>query len=320
MGVCPNRARLRSRDALVLAVVVAALVLFPGLAGTPAVPVGAQSLQQGLQEYVLGPGDTIEVTVLGEGDLTRAVAIRPDGKINLPLIGDVQAAGRTPAQLALQVATSLKVYIRDPQVSVAVRQFRPESRAMVYLVGQVVRPGPVEIQNGWTLIEVMAVGGGLTPRAAARRASLIRRGTGQAVAIDLDRLLVKGDRSANLPVEPGDIIMVPRLQNRVLVLGAVSRPGAYDLEEEARVLDAIALAGGPTERALQSNIGVVRNGAGGKPTVTTVDVGQLVRGNGSQNVQLQDADIVYVPEGRVVWRDVLSWLSGLNLVRILLGG
>jgi protein involved in polysaccharide export with SLBB domain len=114
--------------------------------------------------------------------------------------------------------------------------------------------------------------------------------------------------------------MVPRLENRVLVLGAVHRPGAYDLDEGARLLEAIALAGGPIEKALQHSIGVIRHAADGKPVVTTVDITKIVRGDGATNMQLRDSDIVYVPEGRVVWRDVLSWLSGLNLVRVLLGG
>jgi polysaccharide export outer membrane protein len=300
----------------VLVVILALLVVvFPDLTGQPVAPAGAQASP----EYILGPGDTVDVTVFGEADLTRTVVIRPDGKFNLPLIGDVEATGVTPAQLSARIAEKLKTYIRAPQVSVSVRQFRPESRSLVYLVGQVTRPGPVEIQSGWTLIEVMAAGGGLAPRAAGRRATLIRRGSNQSVAIDLDRLLIKGDRAANVPVEPGDIVMVPTLQNRVLVLGAVRNPGAYDLEEGARVLEVLALAGGPVERARQSDIGVVRHGADGKAAVTTVDVTKIVRG-GAQNIQLQHADIVYVPEGRIVWRDILGYLSGLNIVRVLLGG
>jgi polysaccharide export outer membrane protein len=296
-------------------VTVAALILFLGLAGQPLAGVSAQAQP----EYILGPGDTIDVTVFGEADLTRNVTIRPDGKFNLPLIGDVEAVGLTPTQLSVRVATLLKAYIKEPRVSISVRQFRPESRNLVYLVGQVSRPGPVEIQSGWTLIEVMAAGGGLSARAAARRATIIRRGNGQTIAVDLDKLLIKGDRSANVAVEPGDVIMVPTLQNRVLVLGAVRNPGAYDLEEGARVIEVLALAGGPTERAVQSNIGIVRNGNDGKAAVTTIDVGKIVRG-GASNLALQHADIVYVPEGRIVWRDILGWLGGLNIVRALFGG
>jgi polysaccharide export outer membrane protein len=133
-------------------------------------------------------------------------------------------------------------------------------------------------------------------------------------------LLLRGDRTANVTVEPGDIIMVPALQNRVLVLGAVRAPGAHDVDDGARVLDAILLAGGTVERAGTHNIGVIRNGPDGKATVTTVDMNKMVKGDMSQNVQLQNADVIFVPSGPlVVWRDVLAWLSGLSLVRAFFG-
>ncbi len=275
--------------------------------------------QQAPAEYVLTPGDSVEITVLGEPDLTRTVTIRPDGKINLPLIGDVIAAGSTPTQLAERITTSLRAFLRNPQVSVSVREFRVE-RTFVYLVGQFVRPGPVEIQKGWTLMEVMAVAGGVTPRAALRRASIIRRGTGQTIGVDLDKLLLRGDRAADVAVEANDIIILPTLDIRVLVLGHVRSPGAYDLEDEARVLDAIARAGGTAERAATNNIGVIRNGPGGKPVVATVNMDKIVAGNGSENILLQNQDVVYVPAGPLVrWMDILAWLGGLGLVRTLTG-
>lgn len=315
MGGCHRRPQLRPGTALWLGVAVLALSLLSGPAGWPATPVFAQ----GLQEYRLGPGDSVEVTVLGESDLTRTVAVRPDGMINLPLIGDVLASGLTPTQLADRIAAGLKAYLKNPQVSVSVREFRVE-RAFVYLVGQVARPGSVEIQKGWTVMEVMAVAGGVTPRAALRQASIIRRGTGQTIALDLDRLLLKGDRSANAAVEPGDIIMVPTLQNRVLVLGSVRGPGAYDLDDDARLLDALARAGGAADRAATNNIGVIRNGPNDRPVVTTVDMEKIVKGDGSQNLLLQNGDIVFVPASALVrWTDILAWLSGLSLIRAVFG-
>lgn len=295
--------------AMVLCVALAVLALRPGVP----LRLAAEASAQGLSEYTLGPGDSIEITVLGEPDLTRTVSVRPDGRINLPLIGDVEAAGLTPTQLSERIATALRSYLKNPQVAVSVREFQ---RAYVYLVGQVTRPGPVEIQRGWTVLEVMGVAGGVTPRAATRRASLIRRGTGQTISIDLDRLLSKGDRTANVAVEPGDIIMVPTLQTRVLVLGAVRSPGAYDLDDGARLLDALASAGGTADRAGIGNIGVIRNGPDGKPAVTSVDLNRILRGDATLNVPLQAEDVVYVPQGPLVqWLDVLAWLSGLGLVR-----
>lgn len=315
-----SRTAVRTVPAVLLAVTMVALGVLLGPASGLVAPAMAQQgrPQQPPADYVLNPGDVVEISVLGEADLSRTVAIRPDGKINLPMIGDVLAGGQTPRQLAEQITTALKTYLRNPQVSVSVKEFRVE-RAFVYVVGQFQRPGPIEIQKGWTVMEVMAVAGGFTPRAALRRASIIRRGTGESIPLDLDKLITAGDRSANMPVEPGDIIMLPAFQNRILVLGSVNAPGAYDIDEGGRVLEAIALAKGTAERARPDSIGVIRNTIAGKPTVTTVDMNKMVAGDASQNIVLQNADVVYVPGGRVFWTDVLSWLGSLNIIRLITG-
>ncbi len=314
MGEHSRWPRLRSSLKIALSVAVAILFVMPGPVGLPTRSVQAQ---QPLQEYVLKPGDAVEITVFGEADLSRTVTIRPDGKINLPLIGDIQAAGFSPAELGERLTTALRVYIKNPQVSVSVREFQ---RAFVQVVGQVARPGSVEIQRGWTVLEVMGAAGGVSPRAALRRATLTRRATGEVIVLDLDRLLLKGDQSANVPVEPGDVIMVPTLQNRVLVLGAVARPGAYDIEEGARIFEVISQAGGPVERSVTNNIGIIRVGRDGKAVVTTVDLTKFVAGDLKQNVPMQNEDIIYLPpDNSVRWTDILGYLGGLNLIRTLLG-
>ncbi len=319
VGAFCVRPHVRVTSAIVLGIAVAAFSILSGPLSGAERPVYAQQQPQqqpqGLAEYVLGPGDTVDVAVFGEPDVSRVVIIRPDGKINIPLVGDMTAAGLTPTQLAERVTTALKTYIKNPQVSVSVRTFQ---RAVVYLVGQVTHPGSIELQQGWTLLEVMAATGGLTARAAPRRASVIRRGTGQTINVDLERLLIKGDRSANVPMEPGDIVMVPALQNRILVLGSVHTPGAHDLDDGARFIDALASAGGPLPRAGTKNIGVIRTGPDGKPVVKTIDLNRIIKGDGSLNMPVQDADIIYVPDGPLVrWMDIVAWLSGLGLIRTI---
>lgn len=313
MGKRISRARLHAFAANAMVAATAVVVLLAGLVPGPVRSVQAQSLQ----EYLLVPGDTVDIQVLGEADLTRSVTIRPDGKINLPLVGDVVAAGLMPTQLGERITSGLRAYLRSPSVSVSVRSFQ---RASVYLVGEVMRPGAVEIQNGWTMMEVIASVGGVTPRAALTRAILIRRGTGQTISVDLERLLLRADRSANIILEPGDIIMVPIRQHRVLILGAVRAPGAYDLDEGARVLDALLRAGGPADRPVANNVGVIRTGADGKAVVTQVDMTKIVAGDLSQNISMRNGDIIYVPEStRVTWANIVSTLSGLGLIRALFG-
>lgn len=311
---------IRSSLAIALGIAVAVFSVFASPAGVLVQSVQAQQSAPppGLAEYVLGPGDSVAITVLGEADLTRAVAIRPDGRITLPLIGDIVAAGLTPTQLAEKLTGALKAYLKNPQVSVSVTAFQ---RGVVYLVGQVSHPGSFEIQKGMTIFEVMAATGGVTPRAALRRATLIRRGTGQTLTLDLERLLVKGDRSADVEVEPGDIIMVPALQNRILVFGRVGRTGAIDLDDGARFLDAMAAVGGPGDHAATNNIGVIRSGPDGKPVVKSVNLDKILKGDMSLNIPMQDGDVVFVPAGPFVrWSDILAWLASLGVVRSLAGG
>lgn len=313
MGGSYRQSRPDRSWAVAAGVWVAVLAVVLGLAPIPVARVAAQNPQ----DYVLTAGDSVDVSVFGEPNLSRTVTVRPDGKITLPLIGDIDAAGSTPPQLADRIATALKAYLKSPQVSVTVAGFQ---QSRVYLVGAVTRPGPVDIQRGWTVFEVFAVAGGVTPRAALRRATLTRRTTGQTFTLDLDRLLIKGDRTADLLVEAGDIIMVPALQNRILVLGAVGRPGPYDVDEGARFIDVIAMAGGPADRAATHNVGIIRNLPEGRATVTPVDMNKILRGDMTQNVALQHQDIVYVPQGALVrWGDILAWLSGYSLVRAVFG-
>ncbi|MGQ0549371.1 MAG: polysaccharide biosynthesis/export family protein [Armatimonadota bacterium] len=292
----------------------ALLFFLPQVLGLGALSVQAQQPEQ----YVLAAGDSVEITVFGEADLTRTITVRPDGKINMPLLGDIQAAGSSPAELAERITKALRTYLREPQVTVSVREFR---RSYVQVVGQVSRPGSIEIQRGWTVLEVMGAAGGVTARAAMRRTTLTRRATGQIVAVNLEALLMRGDREHNLPVESGDVIMVPTLQNRVLLMGAVNRPGAYDIEEGARIFEVISAAGGPAERSAINNIGIIRVGPDGKTAVTTVDMTSFVRGDLKQNVPLRNEDVVYIPPDRSVrWADILSFLGPLSLIRALLGG
>jgi protein involved in polysaccharide export with SLBB domain len=142
------------------------------------------------------------------------------------------------------------------------------------------------------------------------------------MALDLERLL-KGDKSANIPVEAGDIIDIPVLQNRVVVLGYVREQGAFDLEAGARLVDAIAAAGGVTVgSAATSRIGIIRLGPDNKPyVVRQVDLGKIFKGDASQNIVVQHGDVVYVPQaGIVIWREVLSWITGIGVVRGLWPG
>ncbi len=242
------------------------------------------------EEYVAKPGDVLEVLVIGEPDISRLVTISPEGNIFLPLAGSIYVAGLTIKQVEARLVQTLKRFVKDPQVMVTFRQANPE-KDMVFVLGQVTRPGPYEYRRGWTLAELLAMAGGPTTGAALRRALVLRRGT--AIPIDLDRLL-NGDTSKNIELKPGDVLVVPELAvtERVLVLGEVTKPGYQDLKSGDRVVDMITKAGGPTVKSAPERISIMRNGDTLKSDLEAF----LRQGVLDQNVLMEPGDVVFVPQ------------------------
>jgi polysaccharide biosynthesis/export protein len=131
------------------------------LAAAPVPAVGAVS-----DSYVIGASDVLTVTVWKEQALSGNVLVRPDGKISMPLLGDVQASGLTPLQLAGQITTKLKKFVQDPNVSVVISAIHSK---VVYLLGEVAKKGPVEMTSGMTLLEAISSAGGLTDFANTKK-------------------------------------------------------------------------------------------------------------------------------------------------------
>ncbi|MGO9316183.1 MAG: polysaccharide biosynthesis/export family protein [Terracidiphilus sp.] len=157
--------------------------------------------------YVIGASDVVMVTVYKEPTLSSSLLVRPDGMISLPLLGDVKAAGKTPLQLADEVTTKLKKYVQDPNVTVILTGMNSKK---VYLIGEVGRAGPLEMTPGMTLLQAIATAGGLTPFANAKRIYILRTvdGKQQKIFVQYKKAL-RGDGSLNLPLNPGDTIVVP---------------------------------------------------------------------------------------------------------------
>ena len=169
-------------------------------AQAPALGVSADS-------YVIGPSDVLTITVWKEATLSGTILVRPDGMISLALLGDVQASGLTPLQLADRISTKLKKYIQDPNVSVVITQIHSK---VVYLLGEVVKRGPVEMTPGMTLLEAVASAGGLTDFANSKKMYLLRNESGSQQKIPVNyKQALKGDSTLNLVLKPGDTIVVP---------------------------------------------------------------------------------------------------------------
>lgn len=162
-------------------------------------------------DYIIGPGDTIQVFVWRNPELTVGVPVRPDGKISTPLVEDLVAVGKTPTELARDIEERLAEYIRSPQVNVIVTN--PVSRfSEVKVIGQVGTPGSVAYREGMTVLDVILESGGLTPFAAGNRAKIVRKdenGKIHEIKVKLERLVEKGKIEENVEVRPGDMIVVP---------------------------------------------------------------------------------------------------------------
>jgi polysaccharide export outer membrane protein len=157
--------------------------------------------------YIIGASDNISVTVFKEPTLSSSLLVRPDGMISMPLLGDVMAAGKTTTQLADEITVKLKKYIQDPNVTVVLGQVNSKR---IYLLGEVAKPGPVEMTPGMTFLQAIATAGGLTQFANSKKIYILRSDgeKHQKISVQYKRAL-KGDSSLNLELDPGDTIVVP---------------------------------------------------------------------------------------------------------------
>jgi polysaccharide export outer membrane protein len=196
------------------------LLLSPAMAAepanTPATPAGAQQAAQDAAaaavspDYRIGPGDTLKVSVFQNDNLTATLPVRPDGKISTPLVEDMVAVGKTPSQLARDIEKSLAEYIKAPKVSVVVT-VALSIYSQVKVIGQVKTPESLPFREGMTVLDAVLAVGGLGQFAAGNRAQLIRTENGKQteIKVKLDSLLNNGDMKQNLPLRPGDVLVVP---------------------------------------------------------------------------------------------------------------
>ncbi|PSJ40014.1 XrtA/PEP-CTERM system exopolysaccharide export protein [Allosphingosinicella deserti] len=165
------------------------------------------------EKYIIGPLDSLNIFVWRNTDLGGKVQVRPDGMITTPLISDLQAAGKTPAELAEDLRLALTQYVEDPRVSVMVDSFQGTFGQQIRIVGATAKPASLPYRANMTLLDAMIEVGGLSEYAAGDRARLIRHdkasGAQKEYDLKIARLLKKGDTGANVRLEPGDVIIIP---------------------------------------------------------------------------------------------------------------
>lgn len=182
-------------------------------AGTTNAPPPVNPEAQAVQVYRIGVDDIVQISVWHNPDLDAKVPVRPDGMISVPLIGDVMAGGKTPAEVSAEIAEKLKAFVRDPQVAVILTELRShEYLSRVRVTGAVRQPISVPYRQGMTVLDAVLAAGGTTEFAAADRTELYRKdgNATKAYAVHLDQILQKGNLSTNYPAQPGDVITVPQ--------------------------------------------------------------------------------------------------------------
>lgn len=213
-GALPAARRTRDRGrTLALAVLGALVPLLVGCDGNAGTDAQAAA-QPPSPAYQIGPGDVLSVWVFHEPDLgVTDVPVRPDGRISVPLIPDIQAAGKSPTQLASDISGKLKEYVRDPTVSVIVRTFIGPYDQQIRVIGEAVQPVAIPYRDRMTLLDVMIATKGLTRFAAGNRAVIVRRGADgkqHTIPARLDDLLDDGDIADNVAMAPGDTLIIPQ--------------------------------------------------------------------------------------------------------------
>ena len=284
----------------------------------------------GIPEYRIGTGDILEISsYTGDKVTTTTVTVDSRGRISYSFLDHLKVEGLSSSQLDELLTGKLSAYVRNPRISVLVKEFNSKSASIIgefsslrnvsYGKGA---SGRINLKGKTSLTDLIALGGGYTLNADIKSVKLVRKG--KSYLINLYDIIEKGDENQNVIIDEGDVVNIPELPTygeRVYVLGEVNSQGIYPLKEAQDLLAALALAGNTNRLAKEENTLIVRGYEPGKPPlVMMADVKSLLRkADISQNVRLKDGDLVYVP--RMLIADINDWIINmtplLNLILYL---
>lgn len=281
--------------------------------------------QSAPETYFVGPGDVVQVQVRERPEISvRETTVSPDGKISVPRVGIVDVRGMSIDDLTTTIRTGLEEFYEDPEVTVHVHDYNNNK---VYVLGRIANPGLVKFGGTGTLLEAIAMSGGLPTVAeeAFLSRAMIFRGKEEVIWVDLRELLQNGNVAMNPRLRNNDIVFIPESDDElVYVMGEVKSPGAVKLKSELTVLDAIMASGGPNRDAKMAKTYIVRyeNGQG---HVQPINLKRFVqKGDLRQDYLLEDGDIVFVSnrplaEINYVISSLSPSVSYLNLATVAAG-
>jgi polysaccharide export outer membrane protein len=268
--------------------------------------------------YEVGIDDVLAISVWDNADVNQIVFVRPDGKISLPLAGEIDVRGMTVSDLEAKLNEMYQKTIKGARVTVVVKEIRSRP---IFFIGGVGRIGPMQLTQDWTLLQAISAAGGLVPAADLESAYVLR---GKAVIpVDFSRLIQKADMSQNIQLQPGDTIVVP-LAEQVYVQGDVKTPGQLKYTKELTLLGAITEAGGFPDLTVPRRVSIVR-GAGVTKQTIDVNINEMVRTSSpvpdillkaKDLIVVTIADLVYV-QGEVRTPATLKYTTDLTMLKAI---
>jgi polysaccharide export outer membrane protein len=256
------------------------------------------------EEYVVGPRDSLDITVWNEPNLTKVFPVSKKGILDLPLLGELKVEGLTTKQIAELIAQKLKEgqYILEPKVNTLVKDYASQ-KIMVF--GMINKPGIHYLRGKTTVLDLITELGGVQPGAGSlliHRKSLASKtaekeqGEENLITVDLQALLAHGDLSQDIQVFAGDFIYVDSpTKFTIYILGEVKKPGPYPFSKGITILRAVDMAGGFTDYASQNKIKVIREEEGKKKNIF-VHMGDIQKGKTEKDIELEKGDVVVVPQ------------------------
>jgi polysaccharide export outer membrane protein len=273
-------------------------------------------------DYQVGPEDLLDIQIFGQDNLNREVRVNGQGEVTLPLVGVVKVAGLSPKSIEQRLREVYDAnYLRNPQVTVSVKEYRHQR---VSVTGAVDKPGSYEMIGPRTLLEMLALAGGLQDKGNTGKTGdvvqVIRQqnaSQAETLVIDLQRLLREGAPELNISIRHGDVIHVPFAGN-AFVLGGVKRPGSVAVRDDLSLSQALAMAGGVDPVLATNRVDIMRLDGNRKPIMITAHLDKVLRRQ-EEDVPLKDNDVVVVNVGSFkkslfVFKQLMpgSSLSGVN--------
>jgi polysaccharide export outer membrane protein len=243
------------------------------------------------KDYVIGDGDSLQISVWGNSELSLSVVVRPDGKISLPAVGEIKASGLTPLELSEVLESELKKVVKTPIVSIIMNKM---NSYIIFVLGQGAPAGRRTLTRETTLLEFLSELGKLD-EADLDNSYLVR--DKKIIKENFHELFNKGDFRQDIILESNDMLFIPdNFEKRITIVGEISKPTTIPYREGLTILDVILSAGGFTEFAKENDVQILRKGENDVRTVEKVKVKDLMKGALEHNINIMPGDFIIVKE------------------------